>query len=112
MKKMAEGASLLILLGMFFSAAVLTRAFSPAWGGPKTALMVVDPQNDFASQGGLLYNPATEAIKPQIRLLINQARKEGLPVIFTQDWHRADDPEFFIWPPPCGGGYGGGTGDR
>ena len=68
-------------------------------GGPKTALMVVDMQNDFASQGGLLYNPATETIKPQIRLLINQARKEGLPVIFTQDWHRADDPEFSIWPP-------------
>jgi nicotinamidase-related amidase len=100
MKNMVEGNSLLILLGMFFSAAVLTGAFSPAWaGGPKTALIVVDMQNDFASQGGLLYNPATEAIKPQIRLLINQARKEGLPVIFTQDWHRADDPEFEIWPP-------------
>lgn len=90
----------MILLGMFFSAAVLTGAFSPAWaGGPKTALIVVDMQNDFASQGSLLYNPATEAIKPQIRLLINQARKEGLPIIFTQDWHRADDPEFSIWPP-------------
>jgi nicotinamidase-related amidase len=65
----------------------------------KTALIIVDMQNDFAKEGGALYVPSTEQIKPKLKGLIAKAREKGVPIIYTQDWHRPDDVEFKIWPP-------------
>ncbi len=65
----------------------------------KTALIIVDMQNDFAKEGGALYVPSTEQIKPKLKQLIAKAREKGIPIIYTQDWHRPDDVEFKIWPP-------------
>lgn len=65
----------------------------------KTALIIVDMQNDFAKEGGALYVPSTEQIKPKLQQLVTKAREKGIPIIYTQDWHRKDDVEFKIWPP-------------
>lgn len=63
------------------------------------ALVVVDMQVDFASPKGKLFVPEARKTIPAIHSLITKARKAKVPVIFTQDWHRPDDPEFLIWPP-------------
>jgi nicotinamidase-related amidase len=67
----------------------------------RTALVVVDMQNDFAAEGGALYVPATRRTLDPIAGLLRAARKAGATVVFTQDWHRPDDPEFGIWPRHC-----------
>ncbi|MDI6755998.1 MAG: isochorismatase family cysteine hydrolase [Thermodesulfobacteriota bacterium] len=64
-----------------------------------TALVVVDMQVDFASPKGKLFVPEARKTIPAIHILITKARKAKVPVIFSQDWHRPDDPEFLIWPP-------------
>jgi nicotinamidase-related amidase len=64
----------------------------------RTALVVVDMQNDFVSQGGSLRVPDAQDTVPVIRHLLGFAREHGLRVIFTQDTHREGDPEWRIWP--------------
>ncbi len=64
----------------------------------ETALVVVDMQNDFAHPEGALFVPDAPKTIPIIRRLLEEARARGARVIFTQDWHREDDPEFRIWP--------------
>jgi len=63
-----------------------------------TALIVVDMQVDFVGPGGKLVVQDARKTIPAIHRLIVKAREAGVPVIFTQDWHRADDPEFSLWP--------------
>lgn len=64
----------------------------------KTALIVVDMQNDFVKEGGSLVVPEAEATIPVIQNLLDVARRDGLKVIFTQDTHTDGDPEWEIWP--------------
>lgn len=64
----------------------------------ETALIVVDMQNDFAHPKGALFVPDAPQSVPAIRLLLERARQAGAKVVYTQDWHREDDPEFQIWP--------------
>jgi nicotinamidase-related amidase len=64
----------------------------------RTALIVVDMQNDFVSEGGTLRVPDAEATIPAIAALLELARTSGMRVVFTQDTHGEDDPEFRIWP--------------
>ncbi|KGQ21191.1 nicotinamidase [Thermus filiformis] len=64
----------------------------------ETALIVVDMQNDFAHPEGALFVPDAPKTIPVIRRLLDEARARGVRVVFTQDWHREDDPEFRIWP--------------
>ncbi|MER3557553.1 MAG: isochorismatase, partial [Thermus sp.] len=64
----------------------------------ETALVVVDMQNDFTHPEGALFVPDAPKTIPIIRRLLEEARTRGARVIFTQDWHREDDPEFRIWP--------------
>ena len=35
---------------------------------------------------------------PVITQLLERARAAGARVVYTQDWHSPDDPEFAIWP--------------
>ncbi|MEM1599014.1 MAG: isochorismatase family cysteine hydrolase [Pyrobaculum sp.] len=66
----------------------------------KTALIVVDMQNDFAHPNGKLYSPTSREIIPRIKSLVQKARAKGVRVIYTQDTHYPDDPvEFPIWGP-------------
>ncbi len=63
----------------------------------ETALIVVDMQNDFAHERGSLFVPdAPKTIKP-IKSLIEKFREKNSTIIYTQDWHMEDDPEFKIW---------------
>ena len=64
----------------------------------KTALIVVDMQNDFVKEGGTLVVPDAEATVPTIKGLLDSARESGVKVVFTQDTHNQGDPEWEIWP--------------
>lgn len=63
----------------------------------RTALIIVDMQNDFVKPGGALRVPSAERTIGPIRLLLERARRSGVLTIFTQDTHYMDDPEFGIW---------------
>ncbi|QKQ99204.1 cysteine hydrolase [Metallosphaera tengchongensis] len=63
----------------------------------KTAVVIVDMQNDFVRKEGKLYVPGAESTINQIKSLISKARESGAKVVYTQDWHMKDDPEFKIW---------------
>ena len=64
----------------------------------RTALLVVDMQNDFVREGGSLRVPDAEATIPAIQTLLVRARGHGMKVVFTQDSHTDGDPEWAIWP--------------
>ena len=64
----------------------------------KTALVVVDMQNDFVKEGGNLVVPDAVGTVPAIQGLLTLARDSGMKVVFTQDTHAAGDPEWDIWP--------------
>lgn len=63
----------------------------------KTAVIVVDMQNDFVKPGGKLRVPTAEATVEPIKRLLNKARSAGARVFYTQDTHYEGDPEFSIW---------------
>ena len=67
----------------------------------RTALIVVDMQNDFVDPDGSLFVPAAPSTLPAIEALVKRARKSGARVVFTQDTHTSDDREFEIWPVHC-----------
>ncbi|ADH63029.1 isochorismatase hydrolase [Allomeiothermus silvanus DSM 9946] len=64
----------------------------------ETALIVVDMQNDFVEPEGALFVPEAPKTLPAIRRLLERAREAGVKVVYTQDWHPEEDPEFKIWP--------------
>src|SRR4028118_524301 len=64
----------------------------------RTALVVVDMQNDFVKEGGSLLVPDAEGTILTIRRLLDGARRSGMRVVYSQDTHTADDPEWDIWP--------------
>lgn len=67
----------------------------------KSAVIVVDMQNDFVSEGGSLVVPAAAATVPNIQRLLGAARQAGVRVAYTQDTHFEGDPEWKIWPEHC-----------
>ncbi|MDR3677533.1 MAG: cysteine hydrolase [Acidobacteriota bacterium] len=69
--------------------------------GESLVFFDVDTQVDFMSPAGRLYVPGAEQIVPNLRLLMNWARENSVPVISSADAHSANDPEFKIWPPHC-----------
>lgn len=64
----------------------------------RTALIVVDMQNDFVKEGGTLVVPDAEGTIPAIQSLLALARGSGMKVVFTQDTHGQGDPEWTMWP--------------
>ncbi|MGE5805570.1 MAG: cysteine hydrolase family protein [Ignavibacteria bacterium] len=67
----------------------------------KTALIIVDMQNDFIKEGGTLLVPSAAETIPKINKLIKDARKSGVHVTYTQDTHFEGDKEWKIWPEHC-----------
>ncbi|MCX7750568.1 MAG: cysteine hydrolase [Candidatus Bipolaricaulota bacterium] len=65
----------------------------------RAAVLVVDMQNDFVHERGALRVPDAAGTVDAIGRLLERARTAGVPVVYTQDWHAPDDPEFRIWPP-------------
>jgi nicotinamidase/pyrazinamidase len=77
----------------------------------RTALVVVDLQNDFADPGGSLWVADAHTIIPRINDAIADANRAGSTVVLTQDWHPASTPHFAkdggIWPVHCVAGSWG-----
>ena len=73
--------------------------------GDRTALLVVDVQNDFADRDGSLYVQDGEKVVPLINLEIDRAQAAGVPVVYTKDWHPPETPHFAKyggkWPVHC-----------
>jgi nicotinamidase/pyrazinamidase len=71
----------------------------------KTALAVVDVQNDFADPNGSLFVPGAPDIIATINSEIQRAAAAGASVVYTQDWHPPDTPHFAkdggTWPVHC-----------
>jgi nicotinamidase-related amidase len=67
----------------------------------RTALVIVDMQNDFVKQGGNLLVPDAEATLPAIKHLLGVARANRTRVVYSQDTHRAGDREWETWPEHC-----------
>lgn len=64
----------------------------------KTAVVVVDMINDFVT--GVFKSERAEKIVPNVKLLLDSARKQRMPIIYASDAHVPDaDKEFRVWPP-------------
>jgi nicotinamidase/pyrazinamidase len=77
----------------------------------RTALIVVDCQNDFADPQGSLYVSGGEAVVGGVNVAIAEAVRAGSPIFYTQDWHPQKTPHFKdyggIWPVHCVAGTWG-----
>ena len=77
----------------------------------RSALVVVDLQNDFADPAGSLSVAGGEAIVPIVNEAVRAARDGRAMVVATQDWHPESTPHFArdggIWPVHCVGGTWG-----
>ena len=77
----------------------------------RTALVVVDLQNDFADPAGGLSVAGGEDIVPTVNAHVREAIEEGALVVATQDRHPETTPHFAkdggIWPVHCVGGTWG-----
>lgn len=77
----------------------------------RTALVVVDVQNDFAHPDGSLYVREAEAAIRTSNREVAAAHEAGALVVTTQDWHPADTPHFAkdggTWPVHCVAGTWG-----
>ncbi|MBI2964037.1 MAG: bifunctional nicotinamidase/pyrazinamidase [Deltaproteobacteria bacterium] len=71
---------------------------------PGDALLIVDVQNDFCA-GGSLAVPEGDAVVPVANRWIAAARRAGVPVYASRDWHPAGHASFRQrggpWPPHC-----------
>ena len=76
----------------------------PSYDG-RTALVVVDVQNDFADPAGNLSVDGGEAVVPVINEEVARTTSVGGFVVATQDWHPPDTPHFEkdggVWPVHC-----------
>jgi nicotinamidase/pyrazinamidase len=77
----------------------------------RTALVVVDVQNDFADPAGGLYVREGEQVVHAANTEIDAATAAGASVFYTQDWHPAITPHFSkdggVWPVHCVAGTWG-----
>jgi nicotinamidase/pyrazinamidase len=71
----------------------------------RTALLVVDVQNDFADSNGSLYVSGGEDVVQVANRQIERAKGAESLVVYTQDWHPPSTPHFQkdggIWPVHC-----------
>lgn len=77
----------------------------------RTALVVVDLQNDFADPAGSLSVAGGNAVVPRANRAVRDAVDAGALVVATQDWHPESTPHFAkdggVWPVHCVGGTWG-----
>jgi len=67
----------------------------------RKAILVIDMLNDFIKEGAPLELPEGRKIIPNIKRLLEEARKRKIPIIYICDAHRPDDTEFNQWPKHC-----------
>ncbi len=70
----------------------------------RSALLIVDVQNDFLP-GGRLAVPDGDAVVGPLNRAIEAFRARGRPIVATRDWHPPDHCSFTAqggpWPPHC-----------
>ena len=70
----------------------------------KSALIIVDVQNDFCP-GGSLPVPEGNMVVPALNNYIQMFQKSGLPIYASRDWHPEKTRHFKayggLWPPHC-----------
>lgn len=73
----------------------------------RTALVVVDVQNDFADPAGSLFVRGAEGVVEAVNREVGRAAAAGAVVVYTQDWHPESTPHFEkdggVWPVHCVG---------
>jgi nicotinamidase/pyrazinamidase len=73
----------------------------------RTALIVVDVQNDFADPAGSLYVKGAGDVVRMVNGEVRRASEAGASVVYSQDWHPGSTPHFAkdggIWPVHCVG---------
>ncbi|HHX10080.1 MAG TPA: nicotinamidase [Firmicutes bacterium] len=83
---------------------IIKGVFRVADIGNGDCLVVVDVQNDFCP-GGALGVAEGDRVVPVLNSWIRGFQEQGLPVVYTQDWHPRDHMSFVenggIWPPHC-----------
>lgn len=71
----------------------------------RSALIVVDLQNDFADPRGSLAVGGADRVITAVNELIAAAEAAGAPIFYTQDWHPERTPHFVtdggLWPVHC-----------
>lgn len=71
----------------------------------RTALVVVDVQNDFADPSGSLFVNGGEQVVTAVNTEIDAARAGSATIVYTQDWHPPETPHFVTdggtWPVHC-----------
>ena len=77
----------------------------------RSALVVVDVQNDFADPNGSLYVTGGEDVVRAVNAETERARVAGGLIVYSQDWHPESTPHFRKdggpWPVHCVGGTWG-----
>ena len=77
----------------------------------RSALVVVDLQNDFADPAGSLTVAGADAVIPVVNRAVAAATGAGALVVATQDWHPESTPHFAKdggpWPVHCVAGTWG-----
>lgn len=58
------------------------------------AVLVIDMQNDFIAEGAPIECPGGREIIPALSSLLKFARNNRIPVIYTQEMHRAEKVDF------------------
>jgi len=70
----------------------------------KSALLIVDVQNDFCPGGALAVPNGDEVVQP-LNQMIAFARAEDMPIIASRDWHPTKTSHFTeyggLWPKHC-----------
>ena len=64
---------------------------------PRSALLVVDMINDHLTPGSALEVPRARDIVPALRARLDEARAQGIPVVYVLDEHDADDSDLDDW---------------
>jgi nicotinamidase-related amidase len=64
----------------------------------RPVLVVLDMINDYLTLGGPLEVPRARAVVPALQRRIDEARNEGVPIIYVCDTHAPGDPDLDVWP--------------
>jgi nicotinamidase-related amidase len=63
----------------------------------RRALVVIDMIRDHLAPGSLLEVPRARGVVPALRKRIEQARADGVPVVYVVDEHEPTDPDLEAW---------------
>ena len=82
--------ALIVLSTLSYSAGVSAQDYT--YDPQRTAILLVDPYNEFLSEGGLLYPLSKETLEANnaienVKELVSSARESGVKVIYVPHHH-------------------------